>query len=240
MILGGLFLTMIVRASDSSRMPINTLFLGAMAFIGVLVGVRLLLPLPLHRSLSYGTLLWDAFRGRPTGEVLFLVSALVNNGQQGVRPRNWSQNMLDQVLRLTERSDLAERVTVCFLAYYRAIDLREIERASRYLDEAVAKANPKSRVLYSWVMLEKAFFEAWFRRDESMAREAFERVSDWSRVPHHTWLRVSAAVAFLEGRPEECHRMAQEALNIVQSLPVPHPLAVDWLQELIASSQVRC
>jgi hypothetical protein len=240
MILGGLFLTMIVRASDPTRMPINTLFLGAMAFIGVLVGVRLLLPLPLHRSLSYGTLLWDAFRGRPTGEVLFLVSALVKNGQQGVRPRNWSQNMLDQVLRLTERSDLAERVTVCFLAYYRAIDLREIERASRYLDEAVAKANPKSRVLYSWVMLEKAFFEAWFRRDESMAREAFERVSDWSRVPHHTWLRVSAAVAFLEGRPEECHRMAQEALNIVQSLPVPHPLAVDWLQELIASSQVRC
>ena len=131
-------------------------------------------------------------------------------------------------------------MTVCFLAFYRAIDLREIDRASRYLDEAVAKANPKSRVLYSWVMLEKAFFEAWFRRDESRAREAFDRVNDWSRVPHHTWLRVSAAMAFLEGRPEECHRQAREALNIVQSLPVAHPLAVDWLEELIASSQVKC
>ncbi len=240
MILAGSFLTIMVRVSDPTRMPINTLFLGAMAFIGVLLGVRLLLPLPLHRSLSYGTLLWDAFRGRPTGEVLFLVNALVNNGQQGVRPRDWSQSMLDHVLRLTDKSDLAERVTVCFLAYYQAIDLREIERAARYLDEAVAKAIPKSRVLYSWVMLEKAFFEAWFRRDELSAQEAFKRVTDWSRVPHHTWLRVSASVALLEGRPEECHRMAREALNIVHSLPVPHPLAVDWLKELIASSQVRC
>jgi hypothetical protein len=240
MILAGLLFLMIVQVSDPTRAPINTLFLAAMAFIGVAVGVRLLLPLPLRRSLSYGTLLWDALRGRPTGEVLFLVNALVHYGQQGVRPRDWSQKMLDVALRLTEQADLAERVTVCFLAFYRAIDLRDVDRASRYLDEAVAKANPKSPVLYSWVMLEKAFFEAWFRRDESTAREAFKRVSDWSRVPHHTWLRVSAAMAFLEGRPEECHRQAREAMNIVQSLPVPHPLALDWLEQLIASSQVRC
>ena len=240
MILAGSFFMLIVQVTDPTRAPIDTLFLGAMAFIGVSVGVRHLLPLPLRRSVSHGTLLWDALRGRPTGEVLFLVSALLHYGQQGVRPRDWSQNMLDIALRLTEKADVAERVTVCFLAFYRAIDLREIDRASRYLEEAVAKANPKSRVLYSWVMLEKAFFEAWFRRDESRAREAFERVNDWSRVPHHTWLRVSAAMAFSEGRPEECHRQAREALNIVQLLPVAHPLAVDWLKELIASSQVKC
>jgi len=240
MIVAGLFFMMIVQVTDPTRAPINTLFLGAMAFLGILGGVRLLLPLPLRRSVSYGTLLWDALRGRPTGEVLFLVSALVHYGQQGIRPRDWSQNMLSLALQLTEKTDLGERVTVCFLAFYRAIDLREIEVAARYLDEAVAKAKPRPRVLHSWVMLEKAFFEAWFRRDESKAREAFERVDDWSRVPHHTWLRVSAAMAFLEGRPEECHRQAREALNIVQSLPVAHPLAVDCLQELISSSQVRC
>jgi hypothetical protein len=240
MILAGLFFFMIVQISDTTRAPNDTLFIGAMAFIGVTVGVRLLLPLPLRRSLSYGTLLWDALRGRPTGEVLFLVNALIHYGQQGVRPRDWSQKMLDLALGRTEQADSAERVTVCFLAFYRAIDLRDVDRAARYLDEAVAKANPKSRVLYSWVMLEKAFFEAWFRRDETKAREAFERVGDWSRVPHHTWLRVSAAMAFLEGRPEECHRQASEAMNIIQSLPVAHPLALDWLEELIASSQVRC
>ena len=239
MILAGLFFMMIVQVTDPTRAPIDTLLLGAMAFIGVAMGVRLLLPFPLRRSVSYGTLLWNALRGGRTGEVLFVVSALIHYGQQGVRPRDWPQNMLDLALRLTDKVDLAERVTVCFLAFYRAIDLREIDRASRYLDEAVAKANPKSRVLHSWVMLEKAFFEAWFRREESSARKAFERVNDWSRVPHHTWLRVSAAMAFLEGRPEECHRQAREALDIVQSLPVAHPLAIDWLEELIATSQIR-
>ena len=89
-------------------------------------------------------------------------------------------------------------------------------------------------------MLEKAFYEAWFKRDEPTARAAFERVQDWSRVPHHAWLRVSAAMALVEGKPEECQRQAREALNIVQSMPVVHQLAVDWLEELLASSEVRC
>ncbi|MBV8532989.1 MAG: hypothetical protein JO207_04240 [Verrucomicrobia bacterium] len=240
MIIAGCFFLGIVQVTDPARPSIDTLFFAAMAFMGVSVGVRFLLPLPLRRSVSNGTLLWDTLRGRATGEVLFLVSALVHDGQQGVRPRDWSPKILDLALRLTEKTDLPERATVCFLAFYRALDLREIDRASRYLDEAVGKVNPKSQMLYSWVMLEKAFFEAWFKRDELKAREAFERVKDWTRIPHHTWLRASAAIAFVEGRPEDCHRQAQEALNIVQALPVVQPLAVNLLEELLAGSEVRC
>ena len=240
MIIAGLFFLMIVQVTDPARASIDTLFLAALAFMGILAGVRFLLPLPLRRSLSNGTLLWDALRGGATGEVLFLVSALVHDGQQGIRPRDWSPKILDLALRLTEKTELPERATVCFLAFYRALDLREMDRAAHYLGEAVRKANPKSQVLYSWVMLEKAFFEAWFKRDEPTAREAFERVKDWTRIPHHTWLRVSAAMALVEGRPEDCHRQAQEALNIVQSLPMVHPLAVDLLEELLADSEVRC
>src|SRR4029077_15119682 len=213
---------------------------AVLAFLGIAGGVRLLLPFAFRRSASYGVLLWDALRGRPTSEVLFLVTALIHYGQQGIRPRDWSSKMLDLALRLTENTSLSERVTVCLLAFYRAADLREMPLAAGYLDEAVAKANPKSGTLYVWVMVEKAFYEAWFKRDESIARAAFERVLDWSRVPHHAWLRVSAAMALLEGKPEECQRQAREALNIVQSLPVVHQLAVDWLEELLASSEVRC
>jgi hypothetical protein len=240
MILVGFIFLMIVLVIDPTRASIDTLFLAAIAFIGIAGGVRLLLPLGLRRSASYGVLLWDAVRGRPTSEVLFLVTALIHDGQQGIRPRDWSSNMLELALRLTENTDLAERVTVCLLAFYRLADLHEMQLAARYLDEAVAKAKPKSGTLYTWVMLEKAFYEAWFKRNESNARAAFEQVHDWSRVPHHAWLRVSAAIAFLEGKPEECQRQAREALNIVQSLPVVHQLAVDWLKELLAGSVVRC
>jgi hypothetical protein len=240
MILVGFIFLMIVRAIDPARASIDTLFLAAIAFIGIADGVRLLLPLALRRSASYGVLLWDAIRGRPTTEVLFLVTALIHDGQQGVRPRDWSSKMLDLALRLTENTDLAERVTVCLMEFYKAADQHEMPVAARYLDEAVEKANSKSGTLYAWVMLEKAFYEAWFKRDEPAARAAFERVHDWSRIPHHAWLRVSAAMALLEGKPEECQRQAREALNIVQSLPVVHQLAVDWLEELLASSEVRC
>jgi hypothetical protein len=242
MILVGFIFLMIVQAIDPARASVDTLFLAAIAFIGIAGGVRLLLPLALRRSASYGVLLWDALCGRPTIEVLFLVTALIHDGQQGIRPRDWSSKMLELALRLTENTELAERVTVCLLAFYRAADLPEMNMAAVYLDEAVAKANPKPGALYAWVMLEKAFYEAWFKRDEANARAAFERVQDWSRVPHHAWLRVSAAIALLEGKPLECQRQSREALNIVRSLPVVHQLAVDWLEELLASasSEVSC
>jgi hypothetical protein len=240
MILVGFIFLLIIRAMDPTRASINTLFVAAIAFMAIAGGVRLLLPLGFRRSASYGTLLWDALRGRPTGEALFLVTALIHDGQQGIRPRHWSTKMLDLALRLTENTNFVERVTVCLLAYYRAADLHQMDVAARHLDEAVEKAIPKSGTLYSWVTLEKAFFEAWFKRDEAKAREAFERIRDWSRVPHHAWLRVSAAIALVEGRPEECQRQAREALNIVQSLPVVHQLAADWLEELLASSIVNC
>jgi hypothetical protein len=240
MFLIGFIFLMIVRAIDPARASIDTLFLGAIAFIGIAGGVRLLLPLGFRRSANYGVLLWDALRGRPTSEVLFLVTALIHDGQQGVRPRDWSAKMLDLALHLTGNTDQAERVTVCLLAFYRAADMHEMQVAAALLDEAVAKANPKFGALYAWVMLEKAFYEAWFKRDESAAHAAFERVNDWSKVPHHTWLRVSAAMALVEGKPEECQRQAREALNIIQSLPIVHQLAVDWLEELLANSEVRC
>src|SRR5260370_29452837 len=101
MILAGSFFMLILQVNDPTRAPIDTLFLGAMAFIGISIGVRHLLPLPLRRSVSYGTLLGDALPAPPPCEALFLVSALVNDGQQGVRPRGWYQTMLDTALRLT-------------------------------------------------------------------------------------------------------------------------------------------
>ncbi len=240
MILIGFIFLMIVRAIDPARASIDTLFLGAIAFIGIAGGVRLLLPLGPRRSASYGELLWDALRGRPTSEVRFLVTALLHDGHQGIRPRDWSSKMLDLALQLTENTDQAERVTVCLLAFYRAADRHEMQVAAGFLEEAVAKVNSKFGALYAWVMLEKAFYEAWFKRDEASAHAAFAQVNDWSKVPHHAWLRVSAAMALVEGKPDECHRQAREALNIIQSLPIVHQLAVDWLEELLANSEVRC
>jgi hypothetical protein len=240
MIVTGLIFLMAVRFADPVRASIDTLFFAAMAFAGVAAGIRLLLPFAHDRFNDYGTLLWDGLRGRPTAEALFLINAIKCEGQQGVRPRDWPPDWVDRANALTEGIDFPERFLVCFLCFYRALDLRDIESASRFLDEAVEKADPNSRMLYTRLMLEKAFFEAWFRRNEFASRKAFDRVQDWSVVPRHTWLRASAAVAAVEGRHEECRRQAQEALEILQSLPVVHHLAVEWLRELLESHRVEC
>jgi hypothetical protein len=236
----GIIFLMIVRFADQVRASIDTLFFAAMAFTGIVVGVRILLPFARDRLDDFGSLLWEGLQGRPTAEALFLMNAIKCQGQQGVRPRDWSPGWVDQIAKLTEKIDFPERYAVCFLCFYRAIDMRDIASASRFLDEAVAKVNPKSRMLYTRIMLEKAFFEAWFKRKEFAARKAFDRVQDWSVVPRHTWLRASAAVAAVEGRFEECDRQAQEALEIVQSLPVIQPLAVEWLKELLDRNRVQC
>ncbi|MBV8376402.1 MAG: hypothetical protein JO279_05300, partial [Verrucomicrobia bacterium] len=105
MILIGFIFLIIVRAIDPLRASIDTLFMAAIAFMGIAGGVRLLLPLGPRRSASYGVLLWDALRGRRTSEVRFLVSALIHDGQQGIRPRDWSSKMLDLALQLTENTN---------------------------------------------------------------------------------------------------------------------------------------
>ncbi len=239
-ILVGLLFLGVVHVIDPVRASIDTLFFSAISFLGITVGMALLLPLSIRRSASYGLLLWDGIRGRPTCEVLFLVAALINEAQQGIRPRDWSPKMLERGLQLTESFEIADRATMCLLAYYRAIDLEEMDRAESYLDEAFAKASLKIGPVYTWIVLEKAFFEARFKQDEPSARAAFEQVRDWSKVPHHAWLRVSAALALLEGKPEECRRQAREALEILRALPVVHQLVVDWLEELLNSSRIRC
>ena len=239
MMIGVIFL-MIVRFSNPIRASIDTLFFAAMAFAGIVVGVRLLLPFARDRSDDFGTLLWGGLQGRPTAEALFLIDAIKCQGRQGIRPRDWSPAWVDRIATLTEKTDFPERYVVCFLCFYRAIDMRDIANASRFLDEAVAKVSPKSRKFYTRIMLEKAFFEAWYKRNEFAARKAFDRVQDWSVVPRHTWLRASAAVAGVEGRFEECKRQAQEALEIVQSLPVVQQLVVEWLKELLARNRVQC
>ena len=239
-IIVGLLFLIAVLVIDPMRASIDTLFFSAISLLGITVGMGLLLPLSIRRSASYGLLLWDALLGRPTCEVLFLVAALINEAQQGIRPRDWSSKMLDLALQLTEKMEIAERATLCLLAYYRAIDLDQIDQAERYLEEAFAKANLKIGPVYTWIMLEKAFFEARFKRDESSARAAFEQIRDWSKVPHHAWLRVSAALALLQGKPDECRRQAREALDILRSLPVVHQFVVDWLEELLNNSRVNC
>src|SRR6202162_36875 len=71
MILVGFIFLMIVLVIDPTRASIDTLFLAAIAFIGIAGGVRLLLPLGLRRSAKYRILLWDALRGRPPSAGLF-------------------------------------------------------------------------------------------------------------------------------------------------------------------------
>ena len=236
----GLFFALIVRLSDPAHTPINTLFGASIALVGVLFGVRLLLPMRIERSTSNGMLLWDAFRGRPTAESLLLVSSIGWEASQGLRPRDWSADMLELALRLTENTNLPERIIACMLGYYWAMDLGREETAADYLAEAVARVDPRSKFMFSRVMLEHAFFQAWFRRDAARAQTAFSRISSWKGIPHFSWLRVSAALAFAEGRIEECHRQAMEALEILRTLPVKHRLLIDWLEQLVSASEARC
>jgi hypothetical protein len=229
-ILFGLLLLFLAQVPDPVRDPLKTLFLGALALVGINLGVRLLLPIALKRTANYGTMLADIAKGKPTAEVSLLLSGLTFEAQNGTRPRQWPGKNLDLALRLTEHSDLPERATICFLAYFRSLDLGYQERADLFLDEAIAKAKAPSVI--SRVMLEKAFSEAYFRRDASRANEAFQQVTDWSSIPHHAWLRVSSAIALSEGRIDESQRQAREALEIVQSMPVQNPLSLEWLLNL--------
>src|ERR1700752_274860 len=76
MIIIGVVSLMVVRFANPVRASVDTLFFAAMAFAGIVVGVRLLLPFARDRLEDFGTLVWDGLQGRPTAEALFLINAI--------------------------------------------------------------------------------------------------------------------------------------------------------------------
>ncbi|HYV40024.1 MAG TPA: hypothetical protein VE988_30340, partial [Gemmataceae bacterium] len=123
-------------------------------------------------------LIFDGNRAESRYLLAELTGALLN----GIRPRDWSSEVVDRILTL--REDSPRDVRANLYGYYFEIDCGNVERAGDLLDRAMAHllGSPKSG--QPGVLVEAAFFEARYRRNPK-GRQWLDQIKE-STLEAHT------------------------------------------------------
>lgn len=184
-------------------------------FFGLLFGftaaaifIVTLVPAKTSGYMTDGAQILSLLRGGLEVEQLALILLLQAESLNGVRPRDYSPEILQRLLSI--RSNPMIDSTVNLLAYYHHLDRGDVTQAGQALDSVLASENDLPEGLKQAVYLEAAFFQAACRKQAQPARQFFQR-SGGALIEKHTLLRSEAAVLVAEGRLPEAHAKASQA-----------------------------
>jgi hypothetical protein len=171
-------------------------------------------------------------RGGPVAKRWCALAALYGADQQGQRPRDWDESLIQQALQGFDHTQDGQNARL--LAYQWALDNGRIAEANRWLEEAIAIRPtwmPGTPVRLVW---EKVYFSARYLHDAAQARQILSQIrQNLSNQSQH--LRAEAAVLWAEGENGRAQTTAQAALA---GLPTQSPTGIQqaeaaWLQAII-------
>jgi len=184
-------------------------------FFGLLFGftagaifIVTLVPAKTSGYMTDGAQILSLLRGGIEVEQRALILILQAESLNGVRPRDYSPEILQRLLSI--RSNPMIDSTVNLLAYYHHLDRGDVTQAGQALDSVLASENDLPEGLKQAVYLEAAFFQAACQKQAQSARQFFQR-SGGALIEKHTLLRSEAAVLVAEGRLPEAHAKASQA-----------------------------
>lgn len=153
---------------------------------------------------------------------------------QGVRPREWDETLVTQMLADRERS--VDALMGLWLAYFWALDKRDWQRAALYLDGLLHQRFRAYGGFKVKIILEQGFFFAWHERDLQKAEEWMLFLKRPSRPLWPQYYRTKTAVALLQGSVEEAEGYWQQAYDAYQN--VEHQGGI-WLAEVALLQEMR-
>jgi len=184
-------------------------------FFGLLFGVTAgaiflvtLVPAKTSGFMTDGAQILSLLRGGIEAEQRALILILQAESLNGIRPRDYSPEILQRML--STRCNPAMDASVDLLAYYHHLDRGDVEQAGQLLDQILARENDLPEGLKQAVYLEAAFFQAACRKQPQLARQFFQR-GGGALTEKHTLLRSEAAVLFAEGHFSEAREKFSKA-----------------------------
>ncbi|MCS6992693.1 MAG: hypothetical protein N2117_03925 [Anaerolineales bacterium] len=173
-------------------------------------------------------------RGGADVEQRALLVILQAESLQGVRPREWSADILRRLLKMraTPMLDAAAQL----MNYYHALDSNDPTRAEESLRTLLQNEAELPEGLKQAVYLEQAFFLALYREDTNAA-DTFFRKSAGALVEKSTLLRAEAALLFAQGQRDQARQKAEQAIrHASQSFDRGAAVAErEWLQPILSS-----
>lgn len=184
------------------------------SFFGLLFGATAgaiflvtLVPAKTSGFMTDGAQILSLLRGGIEVEQRAMILILQAESLNGIRPRDYSPEILQRFLTL--RCNPMMDASVDLLGYYHHLDRGDVEQAGQLLDQVLAHENDLPEGLKQAVYLEAAFYQAACRKQAQPARQFFQR-GGGALTEKHTLLRSEAAVLFAEGNFSEARaRIAQ-------------------------------
>lgn len=171
-------------------------------------------------------------RGGQDVEHRALLVILQAESLNGIRPRDWSTDILRRVLEL--RTTPMLDAVAGLMRYYYALDSGDLPCAEESLQTLLTNEAQLPEGLKQAVYLEQAFFVALHRSDAHTAGQFFRKGAG-APVEKSTALRAEAALLFAQGQREQARHKAAEAIRQSnQSFDVGAAVAErEWLQPIL-------
>jgi Peptidase family M50 len=128
---------------------------------------------------------------------------------QGVRPREWSAQLLDQLA--AAKPSATEYLACRLLTYYRLLDEGRDEAALLPLEDALARSAKADQVLRRELLLEAACVCARIQHQPHRARVWRDRALPLLHGQRDALYPVDASIAMCEGRYQEATKLWQSA-----------------------------
>ena len=192
---------------DSSYWNFFSLLFGVTAAAIFLVTM---IPAKTSGFMTDGAQLLSLLRGGLDVEQRTLFVVLQAESMKGVRPRDYSPEIIQRLLSI--KSNPMMDASVHLIAYYYHLDRGDIEQAWQSLQNTLVVEKQIPEGMKQALYLEYAFFLAALRADAQSARQYLQK-SAGALVEKQSILRAEAAVLFAEGNVSEAREKAMQALK---------------------------
>lgn len=216
--------------------PSVGIILSTIAVASLLIGVVTLMPNRMGGFVSDGARIKMLLTGGPEAERWCAIGALSGASMAGVRPRDWDKEMIRRSLSPADGS--LDDAGASSTAHYHALDLGRVDEAGALLERALAAENVPE-MMRSQVLLEAAFFHAYFRHDADKARALFSKAKPGKVMDKSLPLRAQAAILLAGGDTEGAREKARESLKMLGGSfnAGTAKLEREWLEEMLEAGR---
>lgn len=226
LLLGVALMALATLASEAS---VVTRVAGVLGSLSFLMAISNFIPLTWPTGArSDGGKILDALRGQDLQRVTCQMRAMASV-ITGIRPRNWSPNIVRSLLDTTTNSSSADGWDhILMHSYY--LDCNDLAKARIALDNAKDKLGPIEALL-----IDDAFLLAHGQSNFSAARKALDQVRTRSLRRCPTYFEAQALIALGEGDVAAASGAVSRARNALQGWP----FAADGDREILETIESR-
>ena len=185
-----------------------------------------------------GARMLNLLRGGNKAKLEVILLQTIAQGVAGVRPRELNKARLEEALHLKTNS--AFKIYIKGYLYQINLDQGNIEEAEQYLNAYYDELENIPGGYQASVILDKAFFEAYYKNNPEEAEKLYQSASIGAVIPKHQIFKTQTAIAFAKGEYEKAKELAQNTLKEL-SKHMDRGVATmekEWLENILIAIDV--